>query len=422
MLALSIAAVLLASASSPAPSPAALTANLDGTGHALRATLRANGKAARLEITGEKSKRLAAADAPAPGSSFSVRLTSGALGSVGTLLEAVAAGPEEECRSFWRFRNGALARLPARRGGQNLPACARPDGWKSVWEKKAADAPAVWVRERERETPRGTHREREVYSFSGFSLDLDPVRSSGEIAGVTIPVWNDAILYTPSALDILSSRFDFTRFRSAPRLRIRTDRAQGVFALELTDQAGRLEAAVTGTAPGIDSNEIDLTLRAESGKASARVTLRGAIVTEAVVAGVSPHWDGGYRPASRLAAGALEIYARAEDELTSNSLTGLWASDGGEQLAMNLVPGVLGAVEMRRSQLDVSLDPVPGGTDVMLLPRDGAAPAWALVLKGPNGIDRVPVHCGSRNAGSWSCEMAGPAEAFHRIGGRMNAR
>jgi hypothetical protein len=77
---------------------------------------------------------------------------------------------------------------------------------------------------------------------------------------------------------------------------------------------------------------------------------------------------------------------------------------------------------MRRSQLDVSLDPVPAGTDVLLLPRDGAAPAWALVLKGANGIGRVPVRCGSRNAGSWSCETAGPAEAFHRVGGRMNAR
>ena len=77
---------------------------------------------------------------------------------------------------------------------------------------------------------------------------------------------------------------------------------------------------------------------------------------------------------------------------------------------------------MRQSQFDVSLDPVPAGTDVLLLPRDGAAPAWAFALKGSNGIDRAPVRCGSRIAGSWSCETAGPAEAFHRVGGRMNAR
>jgi hypothetical protein len=422
MFALSIAAVVLAAASSPAPPRAALTADLDGTGRALTATARARGKTARLEIANAKGKLLSAVDAPAPGGASAVRLGSGALGSPGTLMEVVAAGPDEECRSFWRFREGALVRLPARHGKQNLPDCARPDGWTAGWEKTDGDTPAVWVRKRTRETPRGTHREREVYAFSGFSLDLDPVRSSAEIAGVAIPVWNDAILYTPSALDNLSSRFDLTRFRAAPRLAIRADRAQGLFVLVFEDHAGRLEAAVTATAPGIDPNEIDLTLRAETGKASARVTLRGTIVTTARVAGVSSRWDGGYQPASRFTGAALEIYARAEDELASNALVGLWASDRGEQLAMNLVPGMLGVIEMRRSQLDVSLDPVPAGTDVLLLPRDGAAPAWALVLKGTNGIGRVPVRCGSRNAGSWSCETAGPAEAFHRVGGRMNAR
>lgn len=424
MLALSIAALALAAASSPAPAPAALTADLDGTGRAVTAKVRARGKSVRLEITDAKGKRLGAVDAPAGGGAAStLRLGSGSLGSPGTLMEVVAAGPDEECRSFWRFRDGKFVRLPARHGRQTLSDCARPDGWTAGWEKKASDAPAVWVRERTRETPRGKHREREVYAFSGFSLDFDPARSSGEIGGVPIPVWNDAILYTPTALDILSTRFDLTRFRTAPRLRIRADRAQGLFALEFTDHAGRLEAAVTATAPGIDSNEIDLTVRLETGKASARVTLRGAIVTEVLVAGVSSRWDGGYQPASRFAGGALQIYARAEDELASNSLVGLWASDRGDQLAMNLVPGVLGVIEMRHSQLDVSLDPVPAGTDVLLLPRDGTAPAWALVLKGANGIDRVKLRCGSRAAGgSWSCETAGPAEAFHRVGGRMNAR
>jgi hypothetical protein len=421
--ALLIAVVALAAeASSPAPAPTALTADLDGSGRALTAKVSARGKMARLEIADAKGKRLAAADAPAPSGAPAVRLAGGSLGSPGTLIEVVAAGPDEECRSFWRFREGALVRLPAHRGKQDLPDCARPDGWTAGWEKKAADAPAVWVRERERQTPRGRHREREVYAFSGFSLDFDPVRSSGEIAGVAIPTWNDAILYTPTALENLSSRFDFTQFRAAPRLRIRADRAQGLFALEFTDHSGRFEAAVTATAPGIDSNEIDLTLRAENGKASARVTLRGSIVTEVRIAGVSSRWDGGYQPASRFTGAALEVYSRAEDDLASNSLVGLWASDRGEQLAMNLAPGLLGVIDMRRSQLDVSLDPVPAGTDVLLLPRDGATPAWALVLKGANGIGRVPVRCESRNAGSWSCETAGPAEAFHRVGGRMNAR
>lgn len=428
MLALLIAAALTAGASSPAAAPAtpipltSVTADLDGTGRSLTARVSARGKKALLEITDAKGKRLAATEAPAPAGASSARLARGDLGSTGSLIEVVASGSEEECRSFWRLRDGTPARLPARRGKNDLPDCARPDGWAAHWEKTAADAPAVWVRERARETARGMHREREVYAFSGFSLDLDPGRSSGEIAGVAIPIWNDAILYTPSALDILSSRFDFTRFRAAPRLAIRADREQGVFALEFSDHAGHLENPVTAAGPGADPNETDLTLKTETGKASARVTLRGSIITEVRVVGLSSRWDGGYQPASRFAGGALEIFARAEDELASDALVGLWASDRGEQLAVNLVPGLLGVVEMRRSRLDVSLNDVPPGTDVLLLPRDGAAPAWAFVLKGGNGIDRVPVQCGSRKAGSWNCETAGPAEAFHRVGGRMNAR
>jgi hypothetical protein len=291
-----------------------------------------------------------------------------------------------------------------------------------TWEKKADDQPAVWVSERTRETPRGKHRERQVYAFSGFSIDFDSARSSAEIAGVTIPSWNDGILYTPSALDSLSARFNLARLRELPRLRIRADRGQGLFAFELTDHAGRLEAPVTATAPGLDSNEVDPTLQTETGKASARLKVRGTIVTEAVLAGLSPRWDGGYQPASRFTGAALEIYARAEDELTSNYRAVLWTPARGEQLALNLVPGVLGAVDMRKSQLDVSLDPVPEGTDVLLLPRDGAAPTWAFILKGPHGLDRVPVRCGKGTAGSWSCETAGPTETLHRVGGRMNAR
>ncbi len=424
MLALFVAAFVFAAEASPPPAPASaeLTADFDGDGRTETATVRAQGKSARLEIADAKGKRLAAADAPVPGGASALLLTGGALGSPGVLIEVIAAGPNEECLSFWRFRDGALTRLAARNGKQDLPDCSQPDGWTASWERTAEDAPAVWVRERTRQTPRGAHREREVYVFSGFTLDLDLARSSAEIAGVPIPAWNEGILYTPAAIDTLSSRFDLTRFRSAPRLAIRTDRNKGLFALVFEDHAGRLEAPVTHAARGGESNEAALTLQTEAGKASARVTVRGSIVTEAVVSGISPRWDGGYQPASRFTGGALEIYARAEDEVASNAVVGLWASDHGEQLALNLVPGMLGFLEMRKAQVEVSLDPVPAGTDVLLLPRDGTAPAWGLLLKGGNSFDRVPVRCSGRNAGSWSCEKAGPAETFHRVGGRMNAR
>ena len=424
VLALFVAAFVLAAEASPPPAPAPpeLTADFDGDGRAETATVRAQGKSARLEIADANGKRLAAADAPVPGGASALVLQGGPLGSPGVLIEVIAAGPNEECRSFWRFRDGALTRLPARNGKQDLPDCSQPDGWAASWERTAGDAPAVWVRERTRQTPRGAHRERDVYVFSGFTLDCDPARSEASIAGVAIPNWNEGILYTPLAIDTLSSRFDLTRFRAAPRLAIRTDRAKGLFAFVLEDPAGRLEAPVTAAARGGEKNEVVLTLQTETGKASARVTVRGSIVSEAVVAGLAPRWDGAYQPTSRFTGGALEVYARAEDEVASNAIVGLWASDHGEQLALNLVPGMLGFLEMRQTQVEVSLDHVPAGSDVLLLPRDGTAPSWALVLKGGNSFDRVPVRCSGRNAGSWSCERAGPTETFHRVGGRMNAR
>lgn len=423
MLALVIAVLALAvEAPAPAQAPSALTADFDGDGRLETATARLRGKSVRLEIADAEGKRLAVANAPAPDGASTVHLGNGALGSPGALIGVVAAGGNEQCRSIWRFHDGALTRLPVRRGQQKLPDCAPPDGWAAAWEKKAENAPAVWVLERTRETPGGSHHQREVFVFSGFTLDLDPGRSSAEIAGVAIPAWNDAVLYTKSALVILSSRFDLSRFRAAPRLNIRTDRAGGRFALVFQDHGGKLEAPVTAIAPGSDPKQFELSLRTQTGPARAHATIHGSIVTEARVAGVSSRWDGLYQPASRFTGGAIEIFARAEEEVASNALVGLWTSERGEQLALNLVPGALGALEMRRSQVDVSLDPVPAGADVLLLPRDGSAPAWALALKGGNGFGRIPVKCGGRSGESWSCETAGPAEAFHRVGGRMNAR
>ena len=326
VLALCIAAVVLAAEASPppAPAPAPSTADFDGDGRAETATARAQGKSARLEIADAKGKRLAAADAPVPAGDSVLLLESGALGSPGALIEVIAAGPNEECRSFWRFRDGALTRLPARNGKQNLPDCSPPDGWTASWEKAAKDAPAVWVRERTRQTPRGAHRERDVYVFSGFTLDCDPARSSAEIAGVAIPTWNEGILYTPTAIDTLSTRFDLTRFRAAPRLAIRTDRAKGLFVFAFEDHAGRLEAPVTGAARGGEPNEVILTLETPAGKASARVTVRGSIVSEAVVAGLAPRWAGGIsRPAGLREARSRSMHGlRTKSRPTTSSGSG----------------------------------------------------------------------------------------------------
>lgn len=419
--------LLFAALALAGPAPAAtpsLTADFAGDGRAETASARVLGKSVRLEIADAAGKRLAFADTPAPAGSaeIAIRMTGGSLGSPGSLLELAADGGSEQCLTIWRFHGGALARLPVRRGVETLPDCARPDGWTARWEKKAEDAPAVWVRERVRTTPRGAHREREVFAFTGFALELDAHRSASEIGGVAIPVWNESVLYTRPALEILSTRFDLSGFRSAPRLRLKTDRTAGVFELQFLDGTGSFEAPITAVGKGAEANEVALTILAEKGPVDVRATVRGDIVTEVRVTGLSRRWDALYLPASRFIGGALQIYARAEDETAANHLVGLWTSEKGEQIALNLVPGVLGALEMRRSQVDVSLEPVPAGTDVLLIPRDGSPPAWALTLKGGNGLTRVPVRCGGRNGASWSCEPAGAAEAFHRVGGRMNAR
>ena len=416
------AAVVLAGA---APSPSrALTADFAGDGRAETATARLSGKTVALEIANADGKRVASADAPAPGGSgkSAVFLTSGALGSAGSLIDVVAASADEKCHSVWRFHDGALSRLPIQHGAETLPDCARPGGWAERWENKAKGSPAVWVRERARETPRGAHREYEVYAFTGFALELDALRSTAEIAGIAIPAWRDYVLYSKSALDLLSSRFDLSDFRSAPRLRVRADRSAGVFDVELKDHAGKLDAAVTAVKPGGGTNEVTLTVQTENGPRDLHVTARGGVVMEVRVTGLSPRWDALYVPASRFTGSAIEVYARAEDETAANHLVGLWTSERGEQLALNVVPGVPGVLDMRRSQVEVSLDSVPAGADVLLIPRDGSAPAWALVLKGNNGFDRVPVKCGGPSAGAWSCEASAQAEPFHRVGGRMNAR
>jgi hypothetical protein len=419
--------LLFAALAFAGPAPAAtasLTADFAGDGRAETATARAQGKSVRLEIADAAGKRLGFADAPAPAGSGekSIRLTGGPLGSPGSLLELAADGPSEECRSIWRFHDGSLARLPVRRGAEILPDCARPDGWTARWERKSEDTPAVWVRERVRTTPRGPHHEREVFAFTGFAMELDVHRSVSEIGGIGIPVWSQSVLYTRPALEILSTRFDLSGFRSAPRLKFKADRAAGVFELQFRDRAGSFEAPVTAAGKGAEENEVALTIQAEKGPIVVRTFVRGDIVSEVRVTGLSPRWDALYLPASRFTGASFEIYARAEDEVAANHLVGLWTSVKGEQLALNLIPGVLGALEMRRSQVDVSLDPVPARTDVLLIPRDGSSPAWAFTLKGGNSLDRVPVRCGGRNGEAWTCEAAGPGEAFHRIGGRVNAR
>lgn len=414
-------AILAAAASRP---PVSLTADFDGNGQTQTATAHLSGKTVRVEIADAKGKRRAAADAPAPADPsgpVAVALSGGPLGTPGVLLEVSASTTGEQCHSVFRFKGDSLSRLPLQQGSRKLPDCGPEEGWTVRWERQAESAPSVLVRERTRETPAGPHHEREVFAFTGFALDLDAARSSSTVGSVEIPSWSEGVLYTRGALDILQSRYDLSKFRSAPRLWIEADRPRGVFALHFTDKTGELVAPVAATGPGGEAGEVRLSVSNGGMTTALRTVVQNGVVTKIIVSGLSPRWDAVYGPANRFAGGRIEIFARAEDEVASDVLVGLWASERGEQLAMNLVPGVLGAVEMRGAQLDVLLDPVPSGSDVLLAPRDGSSPAWALALRGGNGLGRLPVRC-SGQRGAWSCEPAGPAEAFHRVGGRMNAR
>jgi hypothetical protein len=415
---------ILALAAAASATPVSLSADFDGDGRVETATARPIGKTIRVEIADARGKRLAWADAAAPAGALdpaSLTLTGGPLGSPGVLLAVSSAAAGEQCHSVFRFKDRALTRVPLQQGGRQLPDCAPAEGWTLQWERPAQDSPSVVVRQRTRETPQGPHEERQVYAFTGFALELDLARSSARVGRVVIQTWTPAILYTRDALEILKSRFDFTRFRAAPRLMIETDPDKGVFAFHFKDKAGELVAPVTEAGRGAEKNELQLSIRVGDKTTGVRVTVRDRIVTEVAVSGLDRRWDALYAPANRLTGAAVETFTRAEDEVASDMLPGLWTSEKGEQLAVNLVPGVLGVVEMRKAQLEVLLDPVPRGADVLLLPRDGSTPAWALVLRGGNGIARLPVRC-ARDGNAWNCDPDGPAELFHRVGGRMNVR
>jgi len=417
-------AIALLAAAASAAQPASLTADLDGDGKPETATARVQGKSVRVEISDAKGKRRAAAEAPAPAAPaerVAVALSGGELGSTGVLLEVSASTAAARCHSVFRYRDGSLTRLPMRQGSRTLPDCGPDEGWTVRWERPVENAPSVLVRERTRPAAEGPLHQREVFAFTGFALDLDEARSSAELGSLAIPAWNEAVLNTKSALEVLMSRYDFTKYRSAPRLTIETDRERGVFALHFKDKEDELAAPIVASGPGPEPGEIALSFRAGEKPASVRVRVKDRVVTEVIVSGLAPRWDAVYSPANRFTGGQIEIFARAEDEVASDMLVGLWTSERGEQFAVNLAPGALGVVEMRKAQLEVLLDAVPSGSDVLLVPRDGSRPAWALALRGGNGLARLPVRC-EGDRGAWNCDPAGPPEVFHRVGGRVNAR
>lgn len=401
-----------------------VTVDLDGDGVEETAVVSARGGKARLEIRDARGHRLARVEASAPGSDAAVALRAGSLGSAGSLLEVFAARGQSECRTVWRFRGGILAPIPIQGRGGSLAECGARE-WSYRWDHSSESTPARYVRERSRQTADGTHHQTEVFAFTGFRLELDPRLSSAEIGGVAIPLWSDAALYPKPALVGLYSRFDLSALKSAPRLRILADRAEGVFALRFEGSSGGdRRLAVRAATRGKEENEV--ILRAESGSHEARVAVRlsgdGAIPLEAAVQGLDPALDSLYAPVLRFRDRAIQIFPSAADELAVEELVGTWTTQDGRSMAISLVSAFPALLRFGTSEVSVSIDRAPPQIDALLVPRDGSSPAIGIVLRGPDRVARLPVRCEAAEGGWVNCRRDGPAEPLHRVGARVNLR
>jgi hypothetical protein len=400
-----------------------LTADLDGDGSAETATAVPSRGSVRLEIRDASGRSLDQAKAPAPaGGVVPVTLTSGPLGSAGALVEVVAATDVSECRTIWRYRDGKLAPLPIRdASGGALPECAAPAGWSTSWVPEGDGRPAAWVRERTQKADAGTLRIREAYAFAGFSLDFDSGRSSVDVAGVPIPSWYEATFYSRPALESLYSRYRLADLRLEPTLRIEADRIRGIFALRFAGPAGTLVAPVDSYA----SIGGTATLGARAGERAAHVAVRlggdGSVPSEIVVNGLGPEWDRTYAPAGSWRAATRQVFPSAADELAANDLAGLWgdAAGGTTKIAIEGAPPY--RLRVGAGLYAVDLDAAAPPLDALLLPLDAAARPWGLVLRGQNGLERIPLACTGKPPRP-PCRASGDEETLRRLGARVNVR
>ncbi len=410
-----------ARASEPPAGETTITAGFSSGESVETATARARGKAIRVELTDSAGKRLAKADAPSPGGRPEIVLSAGAIGSPGALLEVKASADGTVCRSVWRLRDGALARLPVLDDGKPLPDCEPEGAWSSRWDE-TGNAAARYVRERTRQSEQGTLREVRVFTFAGFELALDAKRSSAEINGVAIPEWYEGVLYLKAELDSLFQRYALSGLARSPRLRFETNRLAGVFALSFSDREGVLRLPVTGSkplekgGPGVELSTGDPLVRVA-------VTLaRGTIPQDAVVHGAGPRFDGAYAPVIHWNPKAIRVYPDAERELAAEALPGAWSTASNERIVIEAIPGE-DAVRFGNAEVRLRLAGAPPGTDLLLLPHDGSPPTVALTLRGPNAFQRVAVRCWETGpSGSPECRTEGEGQAFKRLGSAINVR
>ena len=402
--------------------PVSVTGDFSGGGASETITAKPKGKAVRLEARDASGKRLAKADAPAPsGRNPSITFQTGSIGSVGTLLEVAASVGGNVCRSVWRLRGGMLSKLPILDGEKTVPECEESASWTTRWDE-SRNEPAQYFRERTRETPRGTLHETRVFDFAGFDLRLDAKRSSVTINGVPIPEWFDEQLYCKADLESLFQRYGLSALRTARRLRFEADPERGVFDVILTDPTGEIRLPVTASKPlEKERTGVELLAGTAPGRLSVEIGAHGAVPESVVVAGLGPRFDSSYAPAIHWSAAGIRVYATAEQELAQEALPGTWATDKDEHVVIEAIAGQ-GAVRFGGTEVTLRIDEAPNGSDLLLVPGDGSPPIWALGLRGPNLIVRLPVACEPHPDAGRNCSVSGAGQSLKRIGSQLNVR
>ena len=401
--------------------------DLDGDGREETVSAASERGAVRLAVHGSDGAVLASGKAPAPtGDVVHVELTAGSLGSAGALLEVSASTDASACVSIWRFREGRLARLPIRDGkGKDLPDCERAGEWTYRFESEGESRPAELLRERTEKSAQGSLRIREAFAFAGFSLDADPRRSAREIEGVPIPAWPDAVYYSTAALETLYGRYDLSRMKGEPTLRIHADRDRGVFTLEFAQTDSRVTAPVESySARG---HEVDLGAKVGDQTARVTVSLAGDPVQpfEIRVEGLGERYDRMYGPAGTLHGRGPRVFDSAADELAVQELESTWLDSHGGHWPLALEGSPPYRLRVAGDLYDIDLARADKPADLVLRPVS-AGRAWGIVLRGRNVIERIPVACAAAPDGARSpappCRAEGPAERMRRLGARANAQ
>ena len=403
-------------------SPPVLTADLDGQGERETAAAAVAGRTVALEIRDVRGELLARESVPSTSqASPRVALSLGPLGSAGALVEAAVSGAGAECRTFWRYRDRRLTRVPLLGPSGPVPDCG-PSEWKYRWERPAEDAPALLMRERSRKRGNGIFREVEAYRYAGFRMEPDTGRFASSINDIEIPGWRDVTLYPRHLPDRLAERYDLSPFRTEPRVRLFADRAEGVFELRVDDASRTRGFPVTTARPGDSKSDVLLTVGTESARIRVLVSADGAIPLEATVQGLEARLDLAYVPVTRLKASGLRVYDSAEQELAEEFLPGTW-DDGKTRIAVTLDSAAPPRLRFARVDVGLSLAQAPLGVDALLLPADGSSPTLGILLKGSNSFVEVPVRCTtSGQPATRSCESRGPGRTLRRVGARLNVR